>query len=141
MATLSRSCPTAPGGAASPRTTQPSTGPPSTGVLPQRPDKGIGEFRSGPREAADDRGPRGPGSVAAGVGGGGGGAIVVGGAGRDAETVAGVVKAPADAFGGLDVLINNAGDLLGRHPLAEVADVFVLDVFSVNVMSAIAASR
>jgi 3-oxoacyl-[acyl-carrier protein] reductase len=71
----------------------------------------------------------------------GGEAIVLQGDVRDTAVAAGLVEATVSAFGRLDVLINNAGDLLGRRKLAEVSDAFVLDVFSVNVMSAIAASR
>lgn len=60
---------------------------------------------------------------------------------RDTRAVAGLVDATVDAFGGIDVLVNNAGDLLGRHTVEDVSDEFVLDVFRVNALSVVAACR
>lgn len=39
-------------------------------------------------------------------------------------------------FGGIDVLINNAGGLVGRKPVAEIDDAFFADVINLNVRSA-----
>lgn len=71
----------------------------------------------------------------------GGEAIVLQADVRDTASVAGLVEAAAAAFGGLDVLVNNAGDLLGRHTVEDVDDAFVLDVFRVNALSVVAACR
>lgn len=60
---------------------------------------------------------------------------------RDTAAVAGLVDATIAAFGGIDVLVNNAGDLLGRHTVEDVSDDFVVDVFRVNALSVIAACR
>jgi 3-oxoacyl-[acyl-carrier protein] reductase len=46
------------------------------------------------------------------------------------------VFAEADrAFGGLDVLVNNAGGLLGRQPLVEMTEAFYRQVMDVNVLT------
>ena len=39
-------------------------------------------------------------------------------------------------FGGIDVLINNAGGLVARKPVAEIDDAFFADVINLNVRSA-----
>ena len=39
-------------------------------------------------------------------------------------------------FGGIDVLINNAGGLVARKPVAEIDDTFFADVINLNVRSA-----
>jgi 3-oxoacyl-[acyl-carrier protein] reductase len=71
----------------------------------------------------------------------GGEAIVLQADIRDTTAVAVLVEATAAAFGGIDVLVNNAGDLLGRHTVEDVTDDFVLDVFRVNALSVVAACR
>lgn len=71
----------------------------------------------------------------------GGEAIVLQADVRDSTAVAGLIASTASAFGGLDVLVNNAGDLLGRHTVEDVDDAFVLDVFRVNALSVVAACR
>jgi len=71
----------------------------------------------------------------------GGEAIVLQADVRDSDAVAGLVEATIQSFGGIDVLVNNAGDLLGRHTVEDVSDDFVLDVFRVNALSVVAACR
>lgn len=71
----------------------------------------------------------------------GGEAITVQADVRDTEAVEGLILRTVSAFGGVDVLVNNAGDLLGRHTVEDVTDEFVLDVFRVNALSVIAACR
>ena len=44
-----------------------------------------------------------------------------------------VVEESAEALGGLDVLINNAGSLIARRPFLEMDDAFVDSVFDLNV--------
>jgi 3-oxoacyl-[acyl-carrier protein] reductase len=52
------------------------------------------------------------------------------------------VVAEAEAsLGGLDVLVNNAGHMLGRVPLAEMDDAAVDRVFDLNARSVVAACR
>jgi 3-oxoacyl-[acyl-carrier protein] reductase len=50
-----------------------------------------------------------------------------------------VVAATADHFGRLDILINNAGGLVQRVPIAEVDDAFFDAVMDLNVRSLVAA--
>ena len=52
-----------------------------------------------------------------------------------------VVDDAADAMGGLDVLINNAGALVKRVPLAEIDDALYDTVMNLNVRSVVAASQ
>lgn len=79
--------------------------------------------------------------VAADVRAAGGKAIVLQGDVRDSAAAEGLVRQTLEAFGRIDVLINNAGDVVGKHPVAALADDFVLDLFRLNVMSIIAACR
>ncbi len=44
-------------------------------------------------------------------------------------------------FGGIDVLINNAGGLVARKPLSEIDDAFFADVINVNARSAVMTTR
>ncbi len=46
-----------------------------------------------------------------------------------------------EAFGRLDVLINNAGDLIQRHPVSEMSDEFFDQQIAVNVRPVFAACR
>ena len=50
-----------------------------------------------------------------------------------------VVEESADALGGLDVLINNAGSLIARRPFLEMDDAFVDSVFDLNVRAVMTA--
>lgn len=59
---------------------------------------------------------------------------------QSSEAVA-VVERAAEALGGLDILINNAGDMLGRVSLADIDDEHYDRVLDLNVRSVIAASR
>jgi 3-oxoacyl-[acyl-carrier protein] reductase len=52
-----------------------------------------------------------------------------------------VVDAAAQRFGGIDVLINNAGALVRRTPLAEISDEIFDEIIDVNVRSTMMCSR
>lgn len=52
-----------------------------------------------------------------------------------------VVGKAAEALDGLDVLVNNAGDLVGRRPLQEVDDEFLQRVLQVNFCSIVQTCR
>ena len=56
----------------------------------------------------------------------------------DMTEVCRVVAEAEAALGGLDVLINNAGHMLGRIPLAEMDDAAVERVFDLNARSVVA---
>lgn len=60
---------------------------------------------------------------------------------RDSAAVAGVVEDFRSRFGRIDVLIANAGDMMGRRTIEEADDDFVLDVFRTNALSVVAACR
>lgn len=62
----------------------------------------------------------------------------------DFTDMAQVKRVVGDAIaqlGGLDVLINNAGTMVGRMRLAEVTNEFITEVFDLNTRSAIMASQ
>lgn len=59
----------------------------------------------------------------------------------DRTSPARVVEAAAEALGGLDVLINNAGHMLGRTRLADMDDAALDRVFDLNARSVVTASR
>ena len=52
-----------------------------------------------------------------------------------------VVAAAVEALGGLDVLVNNAGGLVGRKPLPDIDDAFFDAVMHLNARSALATTR
>jgi 3-oxoacyl-[acyl-carrier protein] reductase len=58
---------------------------------------------------------------------------------RDAAAM--LVKQAAEALGGLDLLINNAGSLVSRRPFAELDDALIDSVFDLNVRAVIHATR
>jgi 3-oxoacyl-[acyl-carrier protein] reductase len=57
------------------------------------------------------------------------------------DAAAALVKQAAEALGGLDVLINNAGSLIARRPFAELDDALIDSVFDLNVRAVIHATR
>jgi 3-oxoacyl-[acyl-carrier protein] reductase len=52
-----------------------------------------------------------------------------------------VVEESAQALGGLDILINNAGSLIARRPFLEMDDAFVDRVFDLNARAVITAAQ
>ena len=66
-------------------------------------------------------------------------ALLVAGDLRSSAKAREVVDAAAAHFGGLDVLVNNAGGLVQRVPIAEVDDAFFDAVIDLNVRSVVAA--
>jgi 3-oxoacyl-[acyl-carrier protein] reductase len=69
------------------------------------------------------------------------GAVLVQGDFADRTIPAQVVGAAVEALGGLDVLINNAGHMLGRTRLGDMDDAALDRVFDLNARSVVAASR
>ena len=72
-------------------------------------------------------------AVATDIQAGGGKAVLVRGDVTKSETAARTVAETVKAFGRLDVLINNAGALIKRTPVAEYTDEFVDAVLELNV--------
>jgi 3-oxoacyl-[acyl-carrier protein] reductase len=66
-------------------------------------------------------------------------AFLVGGDLRSSAKAREVVAGAAEHFGGLDVLINNAGGLVKRTPIAEVEDELFDEVINLNVRSLVSA--
>lgn len=79
--------------------------------------------------------------VAEGIRGDGGAAVVIQGDMADSAAAEGVVAAAIEAFGQLDVLINNAGHMVRRSPFAEAPDDLFDEVMDLNARSALAATR
>ncbi len=71
----------------------------------------------------------------------GGTAALFGADVRSSSAVENLVSAVHRYFGRLDVLVNNAGGLVKRAPLAEIDDVLFDEVMNLNVRSVVAASR
>ena len=80
-------------------------------------------------------------AVAADVRTAGGEAIVVRADAADAEAMSRAVEAVATHFGRLDILINNAGSMLARVPLADASMEHYRQVLDVNLTSVFAACR
>ena len=59
---------------------------------------------------------------------------------KESETVA-LVRGAAGFLGGLDVLVNNAGDLVERHHLEEIESVFWEKVLAINLTSVMWVTR
>ena len=70
----------------------------------------------------------------------GGQAHLVGGDFTDGATVRRVIDEAAGALGGIDVLVNNAGGLVRRVPVAEIDDAFFGEVIDLNVRSVVLAT-
>lgn len=70
--------------------------------------------------------------VAAKVRAKGGDALIVGGDLTDENVVRGIMKTVKEKFGGLDVLVNNAGDLVARQPLEGMPLAFFRKVMAIN---------
>ncbi|WP_010203356.1 SDR family NAD(P)-dependent oxidoreductase [Salinibacterium sp. PAMC 21357] len=59
----------------------------------------------------------------------------------DSAQATSVVDAAAEALGGLDIVVNNAGNLVGRHTIAEMSDEHWHQVIDVNATSGFFVSR
>ncbi|MCK8516691.1 glucose 1-dehydrogenase [Methylonatrum kenyense] len=60
---------------------------------------------------------------------------------RKAADVERMVAETVERFGGLQVLVNNAGSMVGRTPIEEIDDAFIDAVFDLNARSVIHATR
>jgi 3-oxoacyl-[acyl-carrier protein] reductase len=80
-------------------------------------------------------------SVARAIESKGGNAFLVRGNLDDPSTAAAVVARAAAHFDRLDGLINNGGSMLGRIPVMDTSDEHVRNVFDLNALSIVAASR
>lgn len=80
-------------------------------------------------------------TVAAAVRAAGGQAQVLGGDLLDRAVAARLVGEAAEALGGLDVLVNNAGDMFGRRPLEQASDEDFDRVVGLNIHAAFAVCR
>ncbi len=59
----------------------------------------------------------------------------------DAAAPARLIAACVERFGRIDVLINNAGDLVGRHAMVDTPDEMLETIYAVNIRSVVAASK
>ncbi|WP_367850162.1 SDR family NAD(P)-dependent oxidoreductase [Rhodoferax sp. WC2427] len=80
-------------------------------------------------------------SVAAAIRAAGGTAITLGGDLQDRTVAQPLVDKTVAVFGGLDVLVNNAGDMFGRRPLEQATDDDYDRVMGLNVHAAFAICR
>jgi 3-oxoacyl-[acyl-carrier protein] reductase len=78
-------------------------------------------------------------AVVAKIRGAGGEAHIVQGDVRTGAAARRVVEEAVDKLGGLDVLINNAGGLVKRVPVAEIDDAIFDEIVNLNVRSTVAA--
>ena len=78
-------------------------------------------------------------SVAAAIRGAGGEAHLVQGDVRASAAARSVVEQSVKALGGLDVLVNNAGGLVKRVPVAEIDDAIFDEIVNLNARSVVAA--
>jgi len=60
---------------------------------------------------------------------------------RSVEACTRLVKEAHDALGGLDVLVNNAGGVVKRHPLRDIDDALYDEIVNLNARSVFACSR
>lgn len=79
--------------------------------------------------------------AAAAVRDGGGQAIVVQADVRDSTAIRHAVQVTLDTFGRIDVLVNNAGSLVQRAPIADLTDALFDEVLHVNARSMLAFCR
>jgi 3-oxoacyl-[acyl-carrier protein] reductase len=79
--------------------------------------------------------------VAAAVRGAGGTAVVLQGDVTDKSDVARVIQEHVQSFGGLDVLINNAGDVVRRSAFADLDDELIDQIIALNARSVVTACR
>jgi 3-oxoacyl-[acyl-carrier protein] reductase len=89
-------------------------------------------FHAGADEAA---------SIAAGIRRSGGEALVLHGDVTEPKAADDLVRRTIETFGGLDVLVNNAGGMVGRRPLETIDDDFFDAVIDLNVRSLVHACR
>jgi 3-oxoacyl-[acyl-carrier protein] reductase len=78
-------------------------------------------------------------AVRAAITGAGGEAHLVHGDVRSSATARAIVEDAAGKLGGLDVLVNNAGGLVRRVPVAEIDDAVFDEIVNLNVRSMVAA--
>ena len=79
--------------------------------------------------------------VVADIKAGGGDAIALQGDVMDTRAIKNLVDTTVQTFGRIDILINNAGDMVKRLPVAEITDEYFDHVVHLNVRSMIAACR
>jgi 3-oxoacyl-[acyl-carrier protein] reductase len=80
-------------------------------------------------------------AVAAEIKAAGGSAIVLQADVRSVEACTKLVNEAHAALGGLDVLVNNAGGVVKRHPLRDIDDALFDDITQLNARSVFACSR
>ncbi|WP_250435903.1 glucose 1-dehydrogenase [Caballeronia sp. ATUFL_F2_KS9A] len=68
-------------------------------------------------------------------------AITVGADVRDSKAIDAAVAQVADTFGKIDVLINNAGSLVKREPIASASDELFDEIMHINARSVVAFTR
>ncbi len=79
--------------------------------------------------------------VVAAVEAAGGRAVLLAGDVRRTDVSAGLVEKTIKAFGRLDVLVNNAGSVVGRVPIQDATDDFYDEIMDLNARSVFACSR
>jgi 3-oxoacyl-[acyl-carrier protein] reductase len=79
--------------------------------------------------------------VVADISAGGGDAIAARADAFDAQSLPALAEAAVQAFGRIDVLVNNVGDMVQRVPLAEATEEIIDRVLAINVRSMLAMCR
>jgi len=97
--------------------------------------------REGARVVANDINVDGGGRVAAGIAAEGGEAIFLSGDVAVDADVAALVRGTLDAFGRIDVIVNNAGTTHRNRPMLEVGEAEFDRIFAVNVKSLFLSAR